>query len=83
MVEYVKTEARHPDQIVSLAEAAMGHEPEPADASAILLDAAAYCAVMCGLSIEDMVARLHRSRAVLQSAKEAVDRYGEAAARNQ
>ncbi len=74
---------KHPEQIVSLAEAAMKLERQEADAAALLIDAAAMLASEVNVPIGDLAERLQNSHATLAEAKRAVEALGPAAARRQ
>ena len=73
----------HPEQVVCLATAATDLEPQPADAAAILVDAAAMCASQCGLKLDDLIIRLSNSHTTMVEAKAAVEMLGSAAATQQ
>lgn len=73
----------HPEQIAHLAAAATQLEPQPANAAALLVDAAAMCASDCGLNLEELIARLTASHAMMIEAKAAVERLGVATALKQ
>ena len=63
----------HTEQILHIADVALGIEEQPADAAALLVDAAAMNALECGLPLEDLIECLHNSHATLAAAKEAVE----------
>lgn len=73
----------HPEQIAHLAKAAMSQEPQPADAAAILVDAAALCAIECDLPVAELIERLINSHQMLAAAHEATGRHGKAATHRQ
>jgi hypothetical protein len=70
--------------IVHLAKEATDTQEHPADAAALLVDAAAMCAAQCRLPLLDLIGRLERSHEMLLAADEAVELHGpESATRKQ
>jgi hypothetical protein len=67
-----------PDQIVHLATEAVKLEPQPQDAAAVLIDAAAFCASQCGLGVEELIERVSHSHALMVEGKAAVQMHGKA-----
>lgn len=71
----------HPEQIVALAAEATSINPRPADAAALLVDAAAMLCVEAEMDPRELVMRLGNSHAQLHAAHEAVNSHGVTAAK--
>ncbi|BAP94494.1 hypothetical protein [Aurantimonas phage AmM-1] len=73
----------HPEKMVTLAEAAMELERRPADAAALLIDAAAMIGLEANMDAATLRDRMAKSAQTLASAREAVEATGAAASRRQ
>lgn len=69
-----------PEAIVHLAAEATKIEQQPADAAALLVDAAALCASECGLKFKELADRLNRSLEAMERASQNVAIHGASAA---
>ena len=68
-----------PEAMIHLASEASNIEKLPADAAALLVDAAAMCAVECGMELSELSSRLSSSFEMFQVAAQSIAIHGAAA----
>lgn len=73
----------HPEQMIELAAKASQLAERPADAAAILMDAAAMLCVEANMHPAELVERFGHSHGMLSAANVAVEAHGDAATRKQ
>ena len=68
-----------PEAMIRLASEASNIEQQPADAAVLLVDAAAMCAVECGMDLCELSSRLSISFEMLQATAQSIATHGTAA----